>query len=975
MKKIIYLFLLIIIPSIIAAPGKGSLKLIEGEKKHRLIVKFKPQSKIRADKKGKLYSLNRSNVYPASAIANNFSLSFESLLKISEEKLEEIEKKIGKGALKRGSLEEAGLGGMLIVHSEDNSNSNLLKIAEELESLESVQYCQLQGTTPPKPPFDIEPSTDNYLSEQDYLDPDPGINAKYAWSLGLSGDGVRIADIEYDWNLHHEEWNDKRVFTGGGLTPYPTEWGYKHGTAVTGIMIAGDNGYGMKGIAHGVDTFIGYPESSMEAYENGADYGWDRPFALGKSLQELKAGDIFLFEIQINLGKDENYYDKYVPGEYDKTVWDLTRALCDMGVVVVATGSNGNQNMDDYSDYMGYGDSGAIMVGAGTSDTYHDKMSYSTYGTRFNLQAWGQNVATTGSWGTTLADQWRVGNDVNQEYCRDFAGTSSAGPIVAGAAALVQEYAMKNMGKPLTSEEMRELLVETGVPQAYDDYSGHVGPIPDLKAALEKLMSESPVTVSFDGFSEDDNANNFLESGESAKINLIVKNVGSEAKSNIVVKVEALNNDKVSFPVSSQTVQSLDGEGSKSLQLEIKVEENIEDNSDLHLKFTLSGGATYSLVRKLKINGQAKLIASDIKFKEDKVNYGNIDNDLIIELVNDEFVESTDFVEGEHFTISNVPSGLTAKVTSVSKNKIKFSLEGTASPHGYSSGVKNMKLTFTEKAVKSNSVDHIENNGLIDFIVDMNDPYQIIYEELGDVTVGSEYTWKHFFFKNTVVGFGFLYHTDATLRVATYKKNCISSDPIAGEIAYVTPLNEGAMVGPEYSWKPAKGEGSDDLHIICDSYHREWWNREGYIGVEFVKEGATHYGWIKVEVNGYGESVTLKEYAYHTAPNEPIQTGQKVSIDEGGKPDKNHLLLYNYPNPFNPVTRINYTIGGALPVTPVHLLVYNASGQLVKTLVNSKQKAGSYSVKFDGSALNSGIYYYRLSTPGKTIVNKMVMIK
>ena len=92
--------------------------------------------------------------------------------------------------------------------------------------------------------------------------------------------------------------------------------------------------------------------------------------------------------------------------------------------------------------------------------------------------------------------------------------------------------------------------------------------------------------------------------------------------------------------------------------------------------------------------------------------------------------------------------------------------------------------------------------------------------------------------------------------------------------------------------------------------------------------------------------------------------------------DMNILLKQNYPNPFNPVTTINYSVlTKSISSQNINLSVYNAGGQLVKTLVNKKHEAGNYSVKFDGSDLNSGIYYYRLNTPVKTLTNKMLLVK
>ncbi len=83
-------------------------------------------------------------------------------------------------------------------------------------------------------------------------------------------------------------------------------------------------------------------------------------------------------------------------------------------------------------------------------------------------------------------------------------------------------------------------------------------------------------------------------------------------------------------------------------------------------------------------------------------------------------------------------------------------------------------------------------------------------------------------------------------------------------------------------------------------------------------------------------------------------------------------LEQNYPNPFNPTTAIGYQIS-----TPSHveLTVYNALGQKVRSLVNAKQNAGTYSVTFNASNLPSGIYFYRLTAGNFTQLRKMVLIK
>jgi len=59
----------------------------------------------------------------------------------------------------------------------------------------------------------------------------------------------------------------------------------------------------------------------------------------------------------------------------------------------------------------------------------------------------------------------------------------------------------------------------------------------------------------------------------------------------------------------------------------------------------------------------------------------------------------------------------------------------------------------------------------------------------------------------------------------------------------------------------------------------------------------------------------------------------------------------------------------------VRLSVYNAKGELVKSLINGLQSAGKHNVNFDGSTLNSGVYFYKLEVEGVSLVNKMILCK
>ncbi len=103
-----------------------------------------------------------------------------------------------------------------------------------------------------------------------------------------------------------------------------------------------------------------------------------------------------------------------------------------------------------------------------------------------------------------------------------------------------------------------------------------------------------------------------------------------------------------------------------------------------------------------------------------------------------------------------------------------------------------------------------------------------------------------------------------------------------------------------------------------------------------------------------------------------------------GVEDEENLLtkfkLYqNYPNPFNPTTKIKFSIPivetGHAPSLQTFLIVYDALGRKVATLVNEEKPAGEYEVQFDGSGLTSGIYFYQLKAGDYVQTKKFVLMK
>jgi hypothetical protein len=97
-----------------------------------------------------------------------------------------------------------------------------------------------------------------------------------------------------------------------------------------------------------------------------------------------------------------------------------------------------------------------------------------------------------------------------------------------------------------------------------------------------------------------------------------------------------------------------------------------------------------------------------------------------------------------------------------------------------------------------------------------------------------------------------------------------------------------------------------------------------------------------------------------------------VKVETGDKLISGFSLHQNFPNPFNPSTSMQYTIGSRQFVT---LKVYDLLGREVATLVNEEKPAGEYEVEFDGSNLPSGIYFYQLKAGSFVETKKMILLK
>ncbi|HTR80372.1 MAG TPA: T9SS type A sorting domain-containing protein [Bacteroidota bacterium] len=122
-------------------------------------------------------------------------------------------------------------------------------------------------------------------------------------------------------------------------------------------------------------------------------------------------------------------------------------------------------------------------------------------------------------------------------------------------------------------------------------------------------------------------------------------------------------------------------------------------------------------------------------------------------------------------------------------------------------------------------------------------------------------------------------------------------------------------------------------------------------------------------------SATIGKYAYRLKQidrNGAFVYNQEVDVTSGITPNT-ILLDNNYPNPFNPSTKISFVLGTTGHAT---LKVFNLLGQEVATLANGNFNANEVQeVTFDASHLSSGIYYYQLKSGDRTEIKKMMLLK
>jgi hypothetical protein len=314
---------------------------------------------------------------------------------------------------------------------------------------------------------------DKYARKQFHLGKAPkGIDAKWAWKLGVDGAGIGFADVEMGWNLSHEDLRSK--MPAGLLTDQINPQFVDHGTAVLGLVVGSDNSKGIVGIAPGVTDVLLASHWDGASRENVAN-------AVATAAQRLKVGDVLLLETQTGNGDPI----ELLAGGADMTA---IQAASSKGVIVIEAAGNGGKNLDPAFP-ASRADSGAIMVGASVgsnppavmSANAHDRLGASNFGGRVDCFAPGIVLVTAGR-----GDLDDGSGNADRTYTAAFRDTSGASAVVAGVAILAQHMCVTAAKPRLDSRGMRTVLTQNGRRQGAQD--GNIGIMPDLRRIAGQLL-------------------------------------------------------------------------------------------------------------------------------------------------------------------------------------------------------------------------------------------------------------------------------------------------------------------------------------------------------------------------------------------------------------------------------------------------------------------------------------------------------
>ena len=820
-----------------------------------------------------------------------------------------------------------------------DGNGGIEKVINEILQSPIVEYAEpsyiYHTSYVPADPF--------YNSSQSYL---RQIKADLAWDVIRNSSGIVIAIVDSGSDLDHEDLRPNIILPGRDLVgasyttmiedndPDVKSDSTDHGVRVSGLASAvSDNGIGISSVAFNAKLLI---------VKTGAD---NNATAIYRGYEGIKyAADNGANIINCSWGGPAG-------GSYGQDI--INYAIAKGCLIIAAAGNEGSIEPEYPAFYSG-------VMAVASVDNSDRRSSYSNYGSHISLSAPGETFST--------------GNRNNYTIAR---GTSFSVPLVSGTAALVKTR-FPNFDMSQVREQIR--VTSDNIDAGNVNFAGLLG-----KGRLNvfRAVTETPPSIRQQKITLVDKSRGSIPPGDTLRIFLDLKNFLSPV-SGLAVKLSSDNPD-VQIIDEQASVGALGTLQTQTMvgAFRVYIKPGISDNEEVTFKltYTAAGGYTDTELFTIRValdylNITVNKIATTIS-SNGRVGFSGPDGTkgLGFTYMNEQLLFEASLMIGssatkvsnnarndrggadEHF-VKNVRVGKIDDSQAAFKGQSEF--DDSANPNRLNLSVKHTQTAFASAPDDKYTVVEYEirNTGT----TVLSGVYGGIFTDWDvdasgrDVTRFDGVNRLGFVYPKTGSG---LYAGLKLLNTEYAPAYYPMSDQIVGDPAQ---SGGGLSIAEKYETLSSGvkavslGETSPNgLDVIFVS---------GYGPLTIPASGSVKIAFAFIAGDNLAD-LQASAQAAQKKYNEIIQPGPAVPAD-------GFVLEQNFPNPAADLTTISFSIP---ELGATSIILYNATGQQIQELVNASLPKGSYSINVSTSALEAGIYIYRMKFKGKEKALKLIITK
>jgi len=195
--------------------------------------------------------------------------------------------------------------------------------------------------------------------------------------------------------------------------------------------------------------------------------------------------------------------------------------------------------------------------------------------------------------------------------------------------------------------------------------------------------------------------------------------------------------------------------------------------------------------------------------------------------------------------------------------------------------------------------------------------------------------------------------------------------PLPVELVSFNAISFGSKVQLTWSTATEVNNYGFELLRLNKTFADNQWNKIAFIPGNGNSNSPKFYSYIDEPTGGYEFLYKLKQIDYDGSFEYSDEIYVKLDLPKQIK------LYQNFPNPFNPITKIKYSIPDNVNHTSTKIVIkiFDVLGKEIKTLADDFYYPGNYEIEFDGSNLSAGIYYVVLMTDNQKFIKKCLLLK